>query len=252
MRFDDFDKKMRVYEESLDQVIPPEVYIVARLDGRGFTRLAHEVHQFEAPFDARFKGYMVETTRQLMDCGFDVVYGYTESDEISLLLDFQADTFGRKVRKLNSVLAGTASAAFSLQLGQPAVFDCRVVPLPNFSLVEDYFLWRQEDAHRNSLNSYCYWMLRKQGLTKRQATHELEGKSVAFKNEKLFSLGVNYNDTPLWQRRGIGLYYRKVMIDGFNPISGQTVKAERRRLGVDEALPMGDAYRALLRELMAE
>ena len=113
MRFDDFDKKMRVYEESLDQVIPPEVYIVARLDGRGFTRLAHEVHQFEAPFDARFKGYMVETTRQLMDCGFDVVYGYTESDEISLLLDFQTDTFGRKVRKLNSVLAGAASAAAS-------------------------------------------------------------------------------------------------------------------------------------------
>ena len=142
MKFDDFDRKMRVYEESLDQVIPPEVYLVARLDGRSFSRLTHEVQRFDAPFDERFKNYMVETTKQLMECGFDVVYGYTQSDEISLLLNFSSDTFGRKVRKLNSILAGTASATISLLLGQVAVFDCRVVPLPNFTLVEDYFLWR--------------------------------------------------------------------------------------------------------------
>ena len=55
MKFDDFDRKMRVYEESLDQVIPPEVYLVARLDGRSFSRLTHEVQRFDAPFDERFK-----------------------------------------------------------------------------------------------------------------------------------------------------------------------------------------------------
>ena len=36
MDFDVLDKKMRVYEESLDQIIPPDIYLVARLDGRGF------------------------------------------------------------------------------------------------------------------------------------------------------------------------------------------------------------------------
>ena len=51
MRFDDFDKQMRVYEESLDQCIIPDMYIVARLDGRSFTRLTKDVCQFEAPFD---------------------------------------------------------------------------------------------------------------------------------------------------------------------------------------------------------
>ena len=39
MKFDDLDKKMRIYEQSLDQILLPEIYMVARLDGRGFTRL---------------------------------------------------------------------------------------------------------------------------------------------------------------------------------------------------------------------
>ena len=45
MKFDDFDKEMRVYEESLDQYILPDLYIAARLDGRSFTRLTKEVWQ---------------------------------------------------------------------------------------------------------------------------------------------------------------------------------------------------------------
>ena len=75
--------------------------------------------------------------------------------------------FGRKVRKYNSVLAGQASAAFSMQLGHMAVFDCRMVPIPSLERVQDYFLWRQEDAHRNALNAHCYWMLRKAFLSKK-------------------------------------------------------------------------------------
>ncbi len=51
MKFDDFDKEMRIYEQSLDQIILPDTYIVARLDGRTFTRLTKEVCNFEAPLD---------------------------------------------------------------------------------------------------------------------------------------------------------------------------------------------------------
>ena len=42
MNFDVLDKKMRVYEQSLDQILLPETYMVARLDGRSFTRLTKE------------------------------------------------------------------------------------------------------------------------------------------------------------------------------------------------------------------
>ena len=66
MRFDEMDSKMRVYEKSLDQVILPDMYMVARLDGRGFTKLTKEVCHFEAPFDERFRDMMVNTTKSLM------------------------------------------------------------------------------------------------------------------------------------------------------------------------------------------
>ena len=39
MKFDEFDTKMRVYEQSLDQTVLPDLYLAARLDGRTFTKL---------------------------------------------------------------------------------------------------------------------------------------------------------------------------------------------------------------------
>lgn len=251
MVFDELDKKMRVYEQSLDQVILPELYMAARLDGRGFTRLTKEICQFEAPFDIRFRDLMIHTTKALMDCGFRIVYGFTESDEISLLFAPDDNTFGRKVRKINSTLAGEASAAFSLELGRCATFDCRVIPLPMAERVVDYFRWRQEDAHRNSLNGHCYWMLRKEGMSVQAATRELEGKSVSYKNELLFSRGINYDQLPSWQKRGIGLWKEEYEKEGFDPISGTTVRAVRNRIAVCEELPLGEEYAALIRRFLS-
>ena len=246
MRFDDLDRKMRAYEQSLDQVIVPGMYMVARIDGRSFTRLTKEICRFEAPFDERFRDMMVETVKQLMDCGFRVVYGYTESDEISLLFYPEEDTFGRKVRKYNSILAGVASAVFSLQLGQQAVFDCRMIPLPNKELVQDYFLWRQEDANRNALNSWCYWTLRKEGLSVAEATSTVSGKSVAFKNELLFERGINYDKLPSWQKRGTGIWWDTVEKTGYNPIKQVEEKAIRKILRTEYELPYGAEYAELI------
>ena len=61
-----------------------------------------------------------------MTCGFNMLYGFTESDEISLLFSPDENSFGRKLRKLISILAGEASAKFSLRLGDMACFDCRI------------------------------------------------------------------------------------------------------------------------------
>ena len=242
MKFDDLDAKMRCYEQSIDQCVLSDMYLVARLDGRSFSRLTKEICDFEAPFDVRFRDMMVNTVKALMDCGFRVVYGFTESDEISLLFHTDEDTFGRKVRKFNSILAGTASAAFSLQLGQVAALDCRLVPLPNLERVQDYFLWRQEDAHRNALNAHCYWMLRKEGMSVKDATELLECKTVVFKNELLFSRGINFDKLPSWQKRGIGVFWDDVEKVGYNPITNQEVKATRRVLSVNYDLPLGEDY----------
>lgn len=250
MRFDDLDIKMRAYEQSLDQVIVPGMYMAARIDGRSFTRLTKEICKFEAPFDERFRDMMVETVRQLMDCGFRVVYGYTESDEISLLFDPDENTFGRRVRKYNSILAGVASAAFSLQLGQQAIFDCRIIPLPNGELVKDYFLWRQEDANRNALNFWCYWTLRKEGMSVAEATSAVGGKSIAFKNEMLFERGINYDKLPSWQKRGTGVWRDNIEKTGYNPVKKKEEKAVRRVLRAEYELPYGNEYAEMINQFL--
>ena len=217
MKFDDLDTKMRIFETSHDHCVLPGIHMVARLDGRSFTRLTKEVHRFQAPFDVKFRDHMFHTAEHLMDCGFRVIYGYTQSDEISLLFHRDEGSFGRSLRKYNSILAGEASAKFSLLLGAMACFDCRVSQLPTANDVRDYFRWRQEDAHRNALNAHCYWMLRQAGQDANGATRHLRGMSVAAKNELLFQNGVNFNDLPAWQKRGAGLMWETYRKEAKNP-----------------------------------
>jgi tRNA(His) 5'-end guanylyltransferase len=250
MKFNDLDQKMRVYETAHDCCVLPNIYIVARIDGRCFTRLTKEVHKFDAPYDVKFRDMMVQTVEHLMSCGFNVIYGYTQSDEISLLLDLSDNTFERKERKLNSVLAGEASAKFSLLLGSLGSFDCRVSQLPTADLVVDYFRWRNEDAHRNALNSHCYWSLRKEGKAPDDVASELSGVTVADKNELLFKKGINFNDLPNWQKRGIGLYWEQYEKPALNPKTGEELTATRNRVKIDYDLPMKDQYSSFIRSFV--
>lgn len=250
MKFNEIDKKMRIYETSKDYSVLPGIYIVTRIDGRNFTRLTKEIHKFQAPFDCQFRDYMTETTKHLMTCGFRIIYGFTQSDEISLLFHLEDSTFGRKVRKINSILAGEASAKFTNLLGDIGCFDCRVSELPNLEAVIDYFEWRQADAHRNSLNAHCYWTLRRKGISAIEATNYLSSKTVANKNELLFNEGVNYNDLPIWQKRGIGIYWEKSIKKGYNPMKDEEIETTRRSLKVDLNLPLGKEYDLLISSIV--
>lgn len=250
MKFDDLDNKMRIYETANDRSVLPEMYMVARIDGRGFTRLTKETHPFEAPFDVRFRDYMIETVKHLMNCGFNVVYGYTQSDEISLLFDFAENAFSRKTRKYNSILAGEASAKFSTLLGSVGAFDCRISELPNENRVVDYFRWRNEDAHRNALNAHCYWRLRQDNLSRTEAAGRIEGMSIAAKNELLFKYGINFNELPSWQKRGTGIYWKNTEREGFNPKKNESVNVSRRELFTDLELPMREAYSIFISEFL--
>ncbi|MEM1061618.1 MAG: tRNA(His) guanylyltransferase Thg1 family protein [Planctomycetota bacterium] len=250
MKFDDLDKKMRVYETVADYCVLPEMFIVTRLDGRNFTRLTKKTCDFDRPFDSRFRDLMADTAASLMTCGFKVIYAYTESDEISLLFDRDEMSFARKLRKINSIMAGHASAVFSLGIGQPAVFDCRVCQLPSTQLVVDYFRWRNEDAARNALSAWCYWTLRDSGRTQSEATVDLVGLSTAEKNELLYKSGVNFNDLPAWQKRGVGLFWESFQKESMDPRNGRSVTAARRRISRNFNLPMKDEYSEFVRSLV--
>jgi len=250
MRSDDLEVRMRRFEAALDVPIPSGFQVVARLDGRSFTRLTRELCDFEAPFDLRFHDLMVTTSRHLMTCGFNLLFAYSESDEISLLFHPDESGFARKPRKWISVLAGEASAAFSLALGRVAAFDARLSVLPGAEQVVDYFRWRMSDAARCCLNGYAYWLLRNRGLNARTAAERLQGMGRADKNELLFREGINFDTLPTWQKRGFGVYWQGREIVGRNPLTDASTQTRRRVLYTDLELPWKEDYGSAIRALL--
>lgn len=142
------------------------------------------------------------------------VFTYGQSDEISFLLhNYQKlDTdswFGNEVQKMASVAAGMASAFFSLQYSKPVVFDARVFVLPE-NEVANYFIWRQMDASRNSINM----------VAQTYYSHkELMGKSNAMKHDMLMAKGINWNDFPTMFKRGWSI--KKGMFEPETPLFTQ-------------------------------
>ena len=53
MKFDELDEKMRLFETANDTCVLPQIYIVARIDGRNFTKLTKKKHSFDVPFDVK-------------------------------------------------------------------------------------------------------------------------------------------------------------------------------------------------------
>lgn len=238
-------KRLKKFERAVDTAILPQLYIVARLDGRGFSNLIRD-RGFEKPFDVRFRDAMVATTRHLMDTGPRAVLGYVQSDEISLLIHPACTAFGRRSAKLLSILAGEGSAVLSLELGFPAVLDCRLSLLPTRPLVRDYFRWRIADAVRNGLNGMAYWALRGTGATAADTTARLNGMSRREKHDLLHRLGQDFDGAPDWQKQGMAVHWAMVDVQTAHPLTGEPTTATRRRLVVEPKLPRRDALDAWL------
>ena len=77
----------------------------------------------------------------------------------------------------------------------------------------------------------------------------LDGTSTADKNELLFRHGINFNDLPAWQRRGIGMWWEVYDHPGYDPVRRTEVTAARRRIAVERELPVKDAYRSLIEQI---
>ena len=68
----------------------------------------------------------------------------------------------------------------------------------------------------------------------------------------LFERGINYNDLPLWQKRGIGMYFRDEQRQGFNPITQEITSCVRHALHVEMELPIGQEYSQLINKIIDE
>jgi tRNA(His) 5'-end guanylyltransferase len=243
MQGDEFEASQRAREWFHGLTVPPKMWTIIRVDGRAFSTFT-ETH-FDKPFDLRFSDAMVETAKTLLTA-FDALYAYTESDEVSVLFPPSHNMFGRGVEKLVSVSAGIASAVFTHAAGMPAHFDSRIWIGASADEVVDYFSWRQSDATRCALNGWCYWTLRKAGESRRAATNRLHGATTTEKNELLFEHGVNFNEVPAWQRRGIALWWEDRKHTGHDPIHDVEAPTTRRHIHVNRELPMKDDYRTLI------
>jgi tRNA(His) 5'-end guanylyltransferase len=145
---------------------------------------------------------MAETTKLLCENIQNAVFGYTQSDEISILLNdwkmFNTDQwFSGKIQKIVSVAASMATGFFNkemiLRSDRMAFFDARVFSLPKEEVV-NYVLWRLRDCERNSV----------QMLGRAYFSHkELHKKNAGNIQDMLFTKeGVNWNELADWKKRG--------------------------------------------------
>src|SRR5262249_23945400 len=148
---------------------------------------------------------MIETARYLVQ-EMQALVGYTQSDEITLAWFESSQSvsdyaFDGRFQKLASVLAGMASARFGQlvrehlpsKASETPHFDCRVEQVPTFADAADVFVWREDDATKNSITMAA-------GAYYSEA--ELDGKTGNVKQELLWQHGVNWNDFPSFFKRG--------------------------------------------------
>ena len=131
--------RMKQYEQVTQVRLIRRMPVILRLDGKSFHRFTRG---FEKPFDPVMLTAMQNTMQELCNCVEGCVLGYTQSDEISLVLcDYQQlDT------------ASTLGYTDYLKRADQANFDSRAFNLP-MEEVNNYFVWRQRDAIRNSIQA---------------------------------------------------------------------------------------------------
>lgn len=230
MKTREFDAKMRAFELSNDEKVRPDMWVIARIDGRNFSTLTRKTLKLK-PFDEKLRDAMYFTVREIMqESGWRCIFGYTHSDEMSILLDKDTvgTTFDGKIRKINSLLAAEASVRFSNHMNVFATFDCRVIQLPTIDHVTDYYLWRRGDSETNCLNAWAYYFLLEEGLTGTAAQKKLHKQKPEYKHDLLFKHGLNYNSLPDWQKRGIGLLWKDYLKDAVNQKTGEKVQVQRQ------------------------
>ena len=107
-----------------------------------------------------------------------------------------------------------------------------------------------EDARRNSLSAYCYWQLRKQAISPREADQQLSGLSIAEKRALLLRLGIDFDAELGWKRHGALLVWETVPHAGRNPITGQDVVTTRQRIHQSSEIDTGNKLADLIKEVM--
>jgi tRNA(His) guanylyltransferase len=210
------DRMKSHYEDRTRYSLARRSYTVIRADGKAFHTYCRGL---ERPFDEGFISDMDSTAAAMCSSIMGARLAYVQSDEISVVVsDFDEEStqawFDNNLQKMCSVSASVATRAFNearmqrwLKLmesdtfaqGEPlplmkwGEFDSRVFQIPQRVEVENYLVWRQQDASRNSLSTLAQSLY---------STKELHGKQTAELHDMCMAKGRNWNDLPWGQKRG--------------------------------------------------
>src|SRR5271157_1978018 len=215
-RRDDLGDRMKRHEKATSFTLPRRTYTLLRVDGRAFHTWTRGLVK---PYDPDFMNCIDSAAIALCEQVSGAQFAYVQSDEISLLavdfLDINTQPwFDGNIQKWASIAAAIAAQAFNLAVaervensswgpGDPvdpwfkkrpnAVFDARVFTIPDPIEVENYFVWRQQDAERNSVTM----------LARAYASHKaLAGKKRADQHEIIHAAGDNWAKHPVRFKHG--------------------------------------------------
>lgn len=255
------DRMKKNYEGISRYFLTGRVPVVIRLDGKAFHSFTKG---FNAPFDHVFRRAMKQTMKYLCENIQGCVFGYTQSDEITLVLTDYAKTttdawFGYNVQKMASVAASMATLAFNREFQSEvnlflntfaeniemcmsertlyeryekavmrgALFDARVFSVPKDEVC-NCLIWRQQDAVRNSIESVgqAYF-----------SSSELDQKSTRMIKEMLLSeRQIDWNDYPTEYKCG-ACCYRVLKTDTIQVPNRGEVTVERHKWYIDSEIP---------------
>lgn len=217
---DDLGLRMKSYYEQISKTkLMRRTPVIIRIDGKAFHTFTRG---FAKPFDMVLMKSMQETTKYLCESIQGCVLGYTQSDEITLLLidyyKFETSAwFDYEVQKMCSIAASMATMAFNKlfknnvdayirdnetgelveiytkAVNKGAMFDARVFNIPKEE-VTNCIYWRQLDASRNSV----------QMVGQAYFSHkQLQNKSCSNIQDMLMEdYNINWNDFTVPQKRG--------------------------------------------------
>jgi len=219
---DSLGDRMKDYYENRYRIsLPRRTNIIIRIDGKAFHTYTKGLKK---PFDEGLMEDMNKTTMFLCENIQGAKMGYVQSDEISILMhdydDLKTDAwFDNNLQKMASVSASLATAKFNqLRMSRKcwegldvegyldsedilnfklAMFDSRFAVIPEPEEVVNYFIWRQQDATRNSISMSAQSMF---------SHKELQGKSSSeMQDMMMLQKGVNWNDYPTRFKRGAAI-----------------------------------------------
>jgi len=217
------------YENRTRYTLPRRTYTLIRIDGKAFHTYTKGLNR---PFDGGLINDMDETAKYLCKSIQGAKFAYVQSDEISILLtDFETLTtdswFDGNIQKIVSVSASLATAKFnSLRYNKLpiekggfnlAMFDSRVWTIPQSIEVENYFIWRQQDATRNSILSVAQTLY---------SHKEMSNKKCNELQEMIFQKGLNWNDYDLGLKNG-----RLIIKEEYN--KGEAIRTKWISIGAE-------------------